>query len=273
MDHVFPYYKVEENAQRSDWVVGRCSGPKHTLHTIMPSGFASYARICHPGWSVDFSYPDIEKYWLAERAGWIDPETLTPVRWHDVAVANNRNPHRLMQWNTSCLSTPRELGRSGIDSPMDGEFSKEMVESLFEILVDQSGENQEVLCGIWEGFNISDYRGVTAKFESYPGHQHYLLFNSTLSKVRDGWLAALEYAYRHHGIEASGYIPSALWPTTRDWYLAVPYNQQSSYLGGSADLVSRVFGVENLETYQALPGDNIFTDVTSKAFNRNPPSN
>jgi len=52
---------------------------------------------------------------------------------------------------------------------MDGEFAKEVAESLLEILVDQSGGNQEVLCGIWEGYDISDYRGLTAKFKSYSG--------------------------------------------------------------------------------------------------------
>ena len=271
MDDFFQFYYEETDAKRSDWVVERCSGPKHTLHAIVPSGFASYARICHPGWSVDPLVPGDEKAWAAARSGWIDPVTLTPVRWHDAAVANNRTPHRLMQWDLICSTARRERGMAGIDPPMDGEFSKEMVESLFELLADHSGANQEVLCGIWSGYNHTDYQAV-AKFESYPGQQNSDLFHSTLSRVREGWLAALEHAYSHHGIEAAGWVPTSLWPTTCDWYLAVPYNHQSSYFGGPVDLVSRVFSAADLETYKALPGDNIYIDDTGSAFFKKKPS-
>jgi hypothetical protein len=267
LDNFAQFYNVEPDAKRLAWVVERCIGPKHTLHTILPSGFAGYTRICHPGWSVSSLEPDDEKAWAALSAGWPEAENLAPVRWHDVAVANNHTPHRLMQWFQICSPTSRVPGMAGVDSPFEGDMTKEMVGSLYEILTDHSGANQEVLCGFWEGFNRTDYR-AKAKFESYPGQQNYLLFNSTLSKVRDGWLAALEHVYRHyhHSMETVGLAPSAVWPTTGDWYLTVPYNRPSSYFGGSADLVSRICRAGDLETYKALPGDDIWQDDRSKAF-------
>jgi len=259
MDNFFQFYNIEPDANRSDWVVERCCGPKHTLHTFLPSGFASNVRICHPGWYVDPLPPEDEEAWSALRAGWIDSKALTAVRWHDVALANNHTPHRLMQWFQTCSSAIREPGMAGLDSPLEGDLTKEMVESLFEVLADHSGANQEVLCGFWEGFNRSDYR-ASASFESYRGQQHYLLFHSTLSQVRDAWLAAFEHVSSRHGIGTAGLAPNAVWPTTCDWYLAVPYNLRSSYLGGPVDLVSRIFSAANLETYKALPGDNILVD-------------
>lgn len=266
MEDFFRFYNVESDAKRSAWVVEQCIGPKHTLHTIVPSGFASYVRICHPGWSVDSLDPDDEKAWSELRAGWIDSKNLTPVRWCDTAAANNRIAHRLMQWFDICSPLTREPGLGGIDPPLDGELTKEMVVSLFETLIDYSGADQECLCGFWEGYRRFDSYRSTTKFESYIGQQNYLLFNSTLSKVRDGWLAALEHASRHHSIETVGLAPNAVWPTTRAWYLSTPYNRQSSYFGGSVDITSSIFGAGNLETYEALPGDDIFNDDISKAF-------
>ncbi len=268
----FQFYTVEPDARRADWVVERCSGPKHTLHTIVPSGFARYVRICHPAWSVGSLDPDDEKSWSALRAGWHDAEKSTAVQWNDIAVSNNHVPHRLMQWFEICSPTSREPGMAGVDPPLDGELTKEMVKSLFEILVDHSGENQEVLCGFWEGYGRSDLYQARAKFESFPGQQSYLLFNSTLSKVKDGWLAAHEYVSSHHNIETVGLAPNAIWPTTCDWYLAAPYNRPSSYFGGSVDLVSKIFSAAYLESYKALPGDDIYNDDTSKAFLKGKPS-
>lgn len=266
LDDFSLFYDVKTDVKPSSWIVDRCIGPKHTLHTVIPSGFSSYVRICHPGWSVDSLDPNDEKSWSELRAGWVDPKKLTPVRWYDTAVKNNRIAHRLMQWFEICSPTVREPGMAGIDPPLEGELTKEIVTSLFETLIDYSGANQEVLCGFWEGYGIFDSYKVAAKFESYVGQQNYLLFSSTLSKVRDGWLAAHEYVTHRHSIETVGLAPNAVWPATCDWYLSVPYNRQSSYFGGPVDLVHSICNMRDLETYEALPGDDIFNDNISKAF-------
>lgn len=258
MNDFSKFYDVEPDATRAAWVVEQCIGPKQTLHTVMPSGYASYVRICHPGWSVDALDPNDEKGWAAVRAGWVDPEKLTPVRWDDVAIANNRRPHRLMHWFQTCSPIARVPGMAGIDPPFEGELTIEMMESLFAILADIGGLNQEVLCGIWEGYNLPIYPQATAKFESYTGQQSYLLFSSTLSRLRDGWFAAYEHAVHRHSIEMAGLVPNAIWPTTCDWYLASPYNLPSSYIGGSIDLINQIRLSVDLETYQALPGDNLY---------------
>jgi hypothetical protein len=132
-----------------------------------------------------------------------------------------------------------------------------MMESLFSILAAHSGANHEVLCGFWEGYNLSNYHQARAKFESYTGQQNYLLFNSTLSSVRDSWLAAYKYAVSHHSIELAGLVPNAIWPITCDWYLASPYNRPSSYVGGSTALTNQIRHSGKLETYKALPGDHL----------------
>ncbi len=138
MEDFFRFYNVEPGAKRSAWVVEQCIGPKHTLHTIVPSGFASYVRICHPCWLIEPLDTNDEKAWSELQAGWVDLKNLTPVRWADIAIANNRIANRMMQWFDICSPLIREPGLGGIDPPLDGELTKEMVESLFETLLDLS---------------------------------------------------------------------------------------------------------------------------------------
>ena len=258
MDNFFEFYDIEPNATGAAWVMERCIGPKHTLHTIVPSGFASYVRICHPGWSFDALDPKDDEAWAALRAGWVDAKKLTPVRWDEVEIANNRRPHRLMQFFQTFPFITQEPGTAGIYGPLEGELTVDMMESLFTILAEIGGPHQEVFCGIWEGFNLPIYRQARVKFETYPGQQSYLLFSSTLSRLRNCWLAAYEQAVNRHSIGVAGLVPNAIWPTTCDWFLASPYNRPSSYFGGSTTLVNKILHAEVLKTYKALPGDNIY---------------
>lgn len=261
MENFSQFFDAEPDAKRSVWVVDRCTGPKHTLNTIVPSGFKSYLRICHPGWLTEALNPDDEEAWSALRAGRIDTNKMTPVRWRDVATANNHACHRLMQWYQICPYHARNPGPGGIDPPLDGMLTKEIVERLFELFTDYGRTDQEVLCGFWEGYNRPDLYQSKAKFESFYGQQNYLLFHTTLSKARSGWLAAYDHASNYLGFGADGLTPNAIWPSSCDWYLAVPYFQQSSYIGGPAELIQSISDSTTLETYEAFPGDDIWNNA------------
>lgn len=257
MEEFFRYYNLEPDTKRADWVVERRVGPRNTLHSVVPTGFASYARILHPAWSAESLDRGDEKAWNELRAGWREAEDLAPVRWDDTAAENSRHAHRLMQWSDICSPGVRKPGMAGTDPPLEGELTPEIVEKLFDVLATYSDEYQEVLCGFWEGYGRFYTSRAKARFKNYAGDQSYIIFNSTLAGVRDGWLAALEYSYRNHGIGTNGLAPNAVWPTTREWYLAVDYNLRSTYLGGPASLIDSVCAAANLEAYVALPGDKI----------------
>ena len=215
-------------------------------------------RICHPGWYFDSLDSNDDKGWAALRAGWVDEEKLTPVRWDDVEIADNRRPHRLMQFLQNFPFITQEPGTAGIDGPLEGELTVDMKESLLAILAEIGGPNPDVLCDMWKGFNFPINHKAKAKVETSTGPLGYLLFSSTLSRLRDCWLAAYENVVNRHGIEVAGLVPNAIWPTTCDWYLASPYNRPTSYFGGSTTLDNKVLRTGVLETYKALTGDNIY---------------
>jgi len=257
MNEISQYYNVESNATRAAWLVGRCTGSKWTLHSIVPEGFASYVRILHPAWSAKSLDPNDEKAWRQLRSGWREAEDLKPIRWDETAAKNNHVTHRAMQWFDICSRTVREPGMAGVDPPLEGTITPKMVEGLFEILIGHSGESQEILCGFWEGCTQDFSSQTKAQFRRNVGIT-YNLFNTTLAGARDSWLAANEYSSKNHGIGTNGLIPNIIWPTTQDWHLTVDFNLFSTNIGGSTYLIDSIRDADDLETYEALAGDNIF---------------
>ena len=235
------------------WAVDRCIGPRKTLHSRVPSGFARYVRLYQPGW-----------YWQAvsrtkqESWGVDDVENRkrsTPVRWRDIAEQNGKTVHRLMQWwSIAPPSIDVRSGNSGFSAPYDGELTLEMVETLFDILIRHSGEEQECICAFWEGFGIFDRFPASIRVEGI-GQQGHILFNASLAAVRDQWCLVLQ-----HAREPSGLTPQAVWPISCDWYYAVPFEMYSSYFGGAARIVAEILSEPSLETDKALPGDNLWQD-------------
>lgn len=263
MESFSQYFKAEPAASRAAWVVDRCHGPKDSLHRVIPSGFESYVRICHPGWVVAALDPDDEDAWRKLRAGWTDAEDFTAIRWDEVATRNGCKIDRLMQWHRICSTFFREKGTAGIDPPMEGALSVEMIDDLIEILASHTDPNPEVLCGFWEGYNQPHFHQARAKFNNH------WLFSSTLTQVKDGWLAAREYSNRvYHSSGVVGLVPNAIWPNTGDWYLASPYNRFSSYFGGPTDMANQILSNGALETYTASPGDDIWKDGTEQPMVR-----
>lgn len=57
------------------------------------------------------------------------------------------------------------------------------------------GDDQECIFGFWEGYGMFPQGASLSvpSFESTPGH-NYLLFNTTLSTLRDQWLTVLNEA-------------------------------------------------------------------------------
>ena len=253
---IFKYYHLESDAVRADWVVERCIGPSHTLHSIIPSGFESYARILHPAWSTGSLDADDKKAWSELNAGWREAENFTPIRWDTTAAENDHVAHRLMRWPDICSPTPREPGKEGVDPPFDGELTQKMVKTLFEIFIGYSDENQEVLCGFWEGNSFLNSSRPLASFASY--HHVYYPLNTTLAGARDSWLAAIEYSSRNHGRGTNGLAPHVVWPTSQEWYLVVHYGLTSSYVGGPTNLIDSIRSAGDLETYEALRGDKLY---------------
>ena len=244
------------DTQCADWLVERCNGPLRKLNAIVPIGFPSYLRVCHPAWSVEAIDKDDDQAWTNLRAGFTNAERKEPIEWAAVAQLLGKIPHRLMQWHEIC-DLSRDPGTKGIDSPFEGELSEDQVDAILSIFL--SDGDQVCYCGFWEGWgNMKRYRSFP-KYESVSGTQSYILFRSSLSRLRDYWLNTLELAKLDQFGETAGWVPNAIWPASEDWYFALPYNHPSSYFGGPSSMTAELDAAAMLECYDAFLDDDVWS--------------
>ncbi len=247
-------YESERDASRAEWAIARCVGPPHTLHSVVPTGFAAYLRLFQPGWKWQEVVRTEEERLKVD--DYEDRRRSTPVRWRDVARQADKTIHREMQWWAiaphSMIDT--RSGQGGLSPPYDGEITLDMADSLFDILVRYSGEDEECVCAFWEGFGILGDVPERIRVQGI-GQQHHVLFHASLGAVRDQWCLVMK-----HAREPAGLTPQAVWPASRDWYLAVPFDLKSSYFGGSVELAEEIQSEDRLETIEALPGDSLSHD-------------
>lgn len=235
MKDFFQYYHRVSDGQAANWVVAQCTGPRHSLHTVVPTGFEAYARIEHPYWRVP------------KPAGpGNSVEQLIAVPCSEVPPAAK-----------AALYPGCGYAYDGIEPPLEGELSPAAVQSVFAVLGQASTAEQPVYCGIWEGFGYLRGEQGIAQFASTLG-QEYLLFQSTLAEVEQAWQAAWRESQAAGFLGVSGFVPNALWPADRAWYLAVPFQATRSYLAGSQQLVQALYSAADLEVSQAEPLEEFF---------------
>lgn len=79
---------VENDSSRAQWIVEGCAkASKDTLEGIVPAVFEDHVRICQPGWLAKM-----------DDNGQVDYANKRPVRWDDIAIANDCTPHPRMMW-------------------------------------------------------------------------------------------------------------------------------------------------------------------------------
>lgn len=254
--------RPEPNGQRAHWVQERIRPfTDRSLQTVVPSGFERYVRICQPAWLWQEVDPEDSETFSKIASGWYGHENATPIRWDDVAKETETIAHGRMQWYS--IAPPKvEPGDAGVSYPIEYEITQEMVETLFSILCEHSGEDQECLCAFWQGYGIFDHleRAGNTKINGI-GQQEYFLFNASLGQIRAQWASVLEGRF-----ETSGLAPNALWPATRDWYYSVPIGPVTSYFGGPANLIEKL-RASTLETYRAYLTDDIWNDDLNQSRN------
>ena len=235
----------ERDAARAEWVRRNCSGPLFTLHRSIPRGFERYARILHPWWRL--AAATTEQELAFRRGGWVEPSHLTPVRWQDQADKVGAQLTATSLWNDFASSDVPDLdeldafvvnGNGGIIPPDEGELSRDIVEAIFTAVSAFSGEACECICAFWEGF--PDVSAIDAPVIDGMAQGEHKLFSATLAEVLNAWHSELDP-------NSLAVTPQAIWPLSRDWFLAVPFEQTNSFFGGSAEFVGELLSSDALE--------------------------
>ncbi|HJQ54953.1 MAG TPA: hypothetical protein VJ825_14030 [Gemmatimonadaceae bacterium] len=219
--------RVAKNVDAASWISSRLHPFAKDVGSIIPEGFAAYARIFHP-------------------PSRLTPEgSETPVRWRDIAAANNRTvAAEMQQLDSSCQ--PSACSASGErlwnQQTPTGMMPQEIVAKLAPILSAHTRTPELCWFGVWEGFAILAQRVREAPSFSVPERNLYLLYGA-LDDVLDT-LSRSDWIYRS---------PTLWWPDDRAWCVVTEIDFTWSYVGGSQACIEQILGDNEIEALPTNP--------------------
>ena len=221
MEDIAPARWLEERLR--PW--GNPSGAHETrVGSIVPEGFAAYARVFHPAELRDRGHV---------------PVRWSTVRWSTVASWTGRTVHPEMQFERIAnLSEPYQRPPWG-SYPRYGCLPSEECRAIADVLKEFTSTPNLCYFFVWEGWGFLDPgRYKNASRLRFPG-QDYLLFRGHLDAVMSflddsGWSQS----------------PSIWWSDDRAWCVATEIDNPDTYVGGSDVCIERILSCRDLE---ALP--------------------
>lgn len=208
----------------------------YAVGSLVPVVFERYARVFHPA-----------------RAGHGDgagDDRL--VRWDDVAAWSGRTMHPLAQWDR--LATP--VLEPATPPPFtlppfaDG-LPPDSLATLCDVLAAHTATPDDCFVGVWEGHGwpVSGWADPVV-----------LDLEQRTYGMRRGRLAL---ALRVGWDGPAGRVPeppNILWPADRAWFVASDTDLDSTYVGGSGELIDVLVRHPDLEAWEIRPTDPITFD-------------
>ena len=219
--------ELMEDISQARWVEERlrpwnpCGAHETRVGSIVPEGFAAYARVFHPAELRDRGH---------------EPVRRSTVRWSTVASWTGRTAHPQMQFeriaNLSELYQDPPWG----SHPRYGSLPSEECRTVAEVLREFTSTPNRCYFCVWEGWGFLDpglYKNASRL--RVPG-RGYLLFRGPLDAVMSflddyGWSQS----------------PSIWWPEDRAWCVATEVDLYDTYVGGSNACIERILSCRELE--------------------------
>ena len=219
-----------------DWVVAGVHHFEYDVGSLVPVGFEAYARVFHP----------------AARGRDLDDAGGTDVRWSEVAAANGRSAHPLMQWGsiTGGWEYLNGATQPGLwdRPPQDGSLPVRLATVLAGILGRHTSTPDGCWFAAWEGSGGAAWPSEDGPMLAMPQRAMGLFA---------GPLTAVTTSLDHPPFEQ---LASLWWPDDRAWCVATDTDLMSTYLGGSLACVTAVVASVDLEAALVSVDDKISYD-------------
>ena len=258
-----PGLRVTEDASAGAWLAPRLHGHFGAVTLSVPSGYAAYARICHP---------------VTDRDG-------RSASWSQVAAATGRRAHALMQWH-AVVGSPDSLNFTGSlwpgGDPERGNLAPVELALLCEQLATHTELAECCFFGLWIGWGWVEQGSVRLSAGSasragvgrvattgsgepeptfsaeelqrprlkLPGRE-YLMLSGPLS-------AATQLG------DAAGFWPQSpnlIWPPDRTWCVASEIDFDSTLVGGTPELIQAILDAPGLDSWRVGPDDSLAYDA------------
>jgi len=251
----------------ADWLTAGVEGFALGVRSLIPDRFEAFGRILHPVGRIigqaELSAPDVHV-----------PEGEPALRWADIAERTGRTIHPGVQFD-SLIGAPREA-----DRPYEAEvgtLDRDLYAALCDLLEAHTSTPQQCWFCLWDGYGQLQGGAAVAKLDvggaapvdeapqppafepaithgprvSIPGRE-YLLLEGHLR----GW---------GHFFAEWWESPNIIWPEDRAWCVATEIDLDSTYLGGSAELIESLVADDRFEALEVRPDDPI--DTTGDTIN------
>lgn len=237
-------YTTAEDASAADWVIAGLRGFAESVLSVVPAGFAAYARIFHPAARL----PPIPPSRV------IDESEIQSVPWQEVAAANGRTAHRTMQWDCLVGAWEGVPGRQPLteqpgiwdEEPQTGSLPRHLASDLAELLARYTTTPGECFFGLWEGWGGSVVPDDTASF--HIPHRRMLLLTGPGTAVSTSLQGPEPIPHQ---------APNLWWPADRAWCVATEIDFNTTYLGASQGCVDAVLASSAFEAAAVEPTDGI----------------
>jgi hypothetical protein len=207
---------VESDLAPAAWIEPRLRAGSFDVAMTVPQGFEAYARILFP-----FEGDGIETDGMVT--------SRKHITWTEMARRNRRTPHALMEQETIVAPGQRETCL--------GELAEEQLDALLPVLTRHTSSAHGWFL-LWDGFGDLDRKA----FGSQPTVRH---------PMRDFYLLSGTHAsYRNLPQD-----PNYWWPDDRSWCVCTDTDFSWAYIAGSADCISEVLSVPELDAYATHPGN------------------
>ncbi len=231
--------------EEADWIGPRLSPfGEGSASSVVPRGFAAYARILHPATSQSRSQDRLLRW--SELAAWSGLPLRRDSQFHSVALPPEPREY------------PSPLGQG----PRHGSLEAGDLDSLLEVLARHTAEDTACWFCIWEGFGWE-----TAVMLTTPGDASGLLPDPVPEVVRSGPRVRLPGRdYLLYGgppeaasalMEAKSQSPSLWWPEDHSWCVASEIDLSWTYVGGPTALVTELLASSAPESLPSAPEDPI----------------
>jgi hypothetical protein len=237
----------------ASWLAPRLHSFAQDVGSIIPEGFAHYARVFHPVQRDDPDSPG--------------------ERWSEIARRNGRIVHAEMQLHE--ISKPLRAPPVDVDVMLRasvGSLPLAQRRALVEVLLGETSTPERIWFCLWDGFSLDD-QGVHERV-TLPGRS-YLLYggDSELAFALTPELGA-EARWRGAGEPQASAAeltamrqalnsrrsPSLWWPDDRAWCVATEVDFAWTYVGGSTRAIARVLTSPKLEALPARLSDSPLHD-------------
>lgn len=222
--------RIAENADEAAWIAGLVGPFASGVGGLVPRVFGAYARVFHPAHAWDGS----------------------EVRWATVAASSGRTMHALAEFIALSPEVRTSAGHPVLQPPSDGELPPTTLATLVDDFARYTSTPDDCHFGVWEGYGGAAAALHRAAKLRLP-ERTYLLLRGPLRGVQDiGWQWDSGSFHQRS--------PNLMWPSDRAWFLASEIDLDSTFVGGSAELVAALIADPGLEAWPVSPADPITAD-------------